>query len=956
MSRDAEPLLSLIRDGHEDAALSACAEANRRTRAELLRALDAEDERLFDDFVSRRSGVTPEPSNPGDSVVFHVVSGRLVPRRESPHEVEPPDVRLLWACRFALYEPRHARARGYLGFPRGEILDRVAERMGRVWCERIVHAYLDRYPAQSWSWIRRWIAKGLCDRPDHVGYLHAMIGNTGSLAADGGAGLLADPDLLDEVWRLFEIEGTRDNSLAACESCGDGSWSEALLALSAQGHLPRDRLIDATLSALERDFPQFRAGWFSRFHDKLAPSAEEMSRRTGRYLRLLGSRIGPTVSLALRSLRVLQRESELDADAFTVAAVAPLRTRPKGTVKTVLKMLDRCARSEPERKATVAATATVALAHEAADVQAAALDVIERHGSADDAELCAAVGKYAHAVSATLRGRLHRYTSLRPAALPVTTRSESLDSLPLDPRNALTPIASFDEVVATASRLLEVFDADQFERVLDGMVRIGPPGTASERRLAEPLVRRSRQIADADTVPTFAELRPDLARMLTAWGTRTAYQRGLPVITSPDEAVRGAFSDFVQRSVVEPAMRLPGGPGSPPVVYMRHPLCLFSDGRFAALAETCRSSAGTLLLATPTHRGGWIDPVELAARVCSPARSRDLHDHVLGLLRLAPTRRREALDRLTAVHGELAAAARHALGGEGETVGPTSALWFAAARARAPGEDDSMVALAFPSAGPDAGRAARYALPPLPAPPGRSRVEPPYPSAPWFVVREPWPPRPPPSSHFPVLAHAAPDAIGASRLGGDWLRWWAGASPGDREPLVAHALTRLLTSSSVADQLPACAEILTLAETRWSGLAPYLLAVALSAASADVRMAAVGVLESRSARTLPAADLLGGAIAWAARTGEAPWSRLAKSLAQIAPLSVRQARYAVDVVVAAVAADPRPPARGIAPLLDVVLEACTQVGARVENADARAYLRSLGGKRTGRVARALLAR
>ncbi|MDP6549589.1 MAG: hypothetical protein QF659_05915, partial [Dehalococcoidia bacterium] len=49
------------------------------------------------------------------------------------------------------------------------------------------------------------------------------------------------------------------------------------------------------LDALARDFAQHKAGWYSGFHETLAPTIDERAALQGRYLALLGSRIPPTV-------------------------------------------------------------------------------------------------------------------------------------------------------------------------------------------------------------------------------------------------------------------------------------------------------------------------------------------------------------------------------------------------------------------------------------------------------------------------------------------------------------------------------------------------------------------------------------------------------------------------------------------------------------------------------------
>jgi hypothetical protein len=117
------------------------------------------------------------------------------------------------------------------------------------------------------------------------------------------------------------------------------------------------------------------------------------------------------------------------------------------------------------------------------------------------------------------------------------------------------------------------------------------------------------------------------------------------------------------------------------------------------------------LLAAPTHRGGWIDPLLFVERLRAfpdESAETDIYDQVQSLLRLAPNHRPAALRQAAQLAGEFGDAVRYALGDEQARIGPTAALWVAAARARDPFRDDPQVEKAHPALGPDAGAAAHY--------------------------------------------------------------------------------------------------------------------------------------------------------------------------------------------------------------------------------------------------------
>ena len=128
-------------------------------------------------------------------------------------------------------------------------------------------------------------------KPDSDAYTLALVSHPGSFdlssEADawGRTGVIEllrrNPDLLvDDVWRLFEVEGGGENSLAAYDkySREENTWRAALVELGEDGSLDRERLLDASLDALQRGFAQFRAQWFSAFHEALRPTPAERER------------------------------------------------------------------------------------------------------------------------------------------------------------------------------------------------------------------------------------------------------------------------------------------------------------------------------------------------------------------------------------------------------------------------------------------------------------------------------------------------------------------------------------------------------------------------------------------------------------------------------------------------------------------------------------------------------
>jgi hypothetical protein len=619
------------------------------------------------------------------------------------------------------------RKAGWRGIPGQEDAFRILSDRKPAWLDDWVAMALD-LQVGNWPLVRRLVREGLCQRPESDNYWLGMLAphmTTLSRFLPVRDGLLADPGLLDEIWKLFEIEGSGELSLSARDKyCkAEHSWEAALVQLAAEARLPRNRLLDASLAALSRDFAQFRAGWFSRFHEALQPTIAERAERTDRYLHLLASKIPPTVSFALNALEILDKAGKLNARTVTEQVGPALFARSKGTVRAALKLLERAAQAEPGLKPVAARQAVQALAHEAAEVQGAALDLIEQFSAPGDKELLQLLRDRHDGLAASQKPRLdawlggveepaspatksvspeletlaeqarkieprlrmlagldHALAALKKGELPPALDFDGVEIPCLAPDHALVPIKNLEELIDRFAAVLEdpAFP-DEVECVLDGVSRLCGERPADFARRTGPLAKRAR------------------ALLKRAWG-------GAFIGTGPQPDLCGLAIAWTTGEFPETPADQPRAPKAPTVLN-------FLSQRAGVIAMRARKGVPAPLLGAPTHRGGWIDPKTLVARSAQhPADEKDpdLLDQVQALLRLAPDGRAAALKQAAKIDGEFGASLRYALGGDEARIGPTAALWVAAARARAPLEDDLRVEKKHPGLGPGAGRRARY--------------------------------------------------------------------------------------------------------------------------------------------------------------------------------------------------------------------------------------------------------
>ncbi|WP_116074286.1 DUF6493 family protein [Asanoa ferruginea] len=197
----------------------------------------------------------------------------------------------------------------------------------------------------------------------------------GSVRADA---LRRDPELRDLVWRVFEVEGGGEVSLANVDkfSAPDASWTQTFLTLVADGTLPRDRVLRSCLQALGRDFSAYRAGWFSGTYRGLEPTAAECVADQPLLLRLLHSTVPATVSFAVRHLTVVAKAGALDDEDYVAECAAAMVVPAKSTALGAINLAAAVAGRRPDLAPAVAEAIGAGLGHAHRDVQSRALAVL----------------------------------------------------------------------------------------------------------------------------------------------------------------------------------------------------------------------------------------------------------------------------------------------------------------------------------------------------------------------------------------------------------------------------------------------------------------------------------------------------------------------------------------------------------------------------------------------------
>ncbi|MFO1044455.1 MAG: DUF6493 family protein [Planctomycetaceae bacterium] len=563
--------------------------------------------------------------------------------------------------------------------------------------------------------------------------------------------------LEDEIWRLFQVEPPGKGVLLFPNDLDGAlmSWGHSLKELSASGEVDRSRLLTESLQALRRGRRAAGATWFFKFHEFLEPTLDERAERQSMYLDLLSNAVPAVISFALDALILLSKEKLLDAPAYLHAVPRVFEVAPKGPPVTAIKLFGPLVKQQPDLTETAAAVACLALGHESPDVQKSAISWLESLKLGPNDVLAGEIDNHIQSVAASLRERVTHLrervqanassgavplsgkgvkgkrasdtsvdggesskpqrtrnslgaakaptsgtclsgsssvpndptpeeTSLRNEiasltkmqrvaagiddGLRVLDHGGELVAVPVDPlkmihllpEHEMTPIASLDELIEVLSSAIEgPCDADQFERLLDGLSRLCDQRPPDFDTRTAPLIKRATKL--------YGEFHPALQyekglRGLSLFLPEAWCQRDAKIRINTLKTHQCTGFEFLVDRVRELFHRIAAGVAAP-------------------------------LLATPTHRGGWLSSVAFVNRLLEWQKQGldpGTLDVIQALLRLAPDDRKAASVAARKLKAHLGDVVRFALGGPlNESAGLVAAqpeLWIAAQRGRDPSQ------------------------------------------------------------------------------------------------------------------------------------------------------------------------------------------------------------------------------------------------------------------------------
>jgi Family of unknown function (DUF6493) len=406
----------------------------------------------------------------------------------------------------------------FIGMPVGPDELRVVRTLGPAGIEQIVRYFRRERGRQAWPIVRALTRAGLIESQDPDFLIRGLVGSLGIQGRQWGPPLIEivrdDPDLLDEIWEIFERSSAGSFALSP-------GWVARFGELIDAGLVDRARLLDATLDTQFRDFLERDVRAIVQLHTSLEPSVEERTARLDRYLRLIESSSPASLGCGITHARGIASPAELAPSARNALPYAP-----KGRAIELLGALDA-----PDAHALVAVCA--ALTHERSEVQTRATRILEKQlpkltiGADQVRE--AAAGSREH-VAATVRARLDAVLGdEEPTRQRIVVRTRRRRA-PAPPRVAPAPFEPITGVPELVDVFASLFEGEgtgiDVERAVEGVARLGGERPAGFERLTSSL--RHRLTARGPVLgppPTVAAMRALAWPWLTEARPRQIYWR-----------------------------------------------------------------------------------------------------------------------------------------------------------------------------------------------------------------------------------------------------------------------------------------------------------------------------------------------------------------------------------------------------------------------------------------------
>lgn len=431
--------------------------------------------------------------------------------------------------------------------------------------------------------------------------------------------LLERPETLHEhIWTLFQEEtdiymAGRYHFFGKDVNSTGFHWQPLLVQLAAEGKLDRKRLLRESLLASNKNFNKNLSGWYAEITSLLLPTKEELLELQPELFAVLNSPHSKPVNEALQKLKFIAQEKELDSAALLDAAPVVLCSKTKTTVTTALMVLEQAAKSNPDLQVPVATTCCQALVHADESLQTRAARIIVKYGQRQPEAVRESLMVYRD-------GLLQQAASLLEPFLPLAGTDETPDPgllaspAPVAEYAPVTTVQNTDELLFLAAQAFDNNDPLHLDLLPEALIRLQEELKGSLLAQLQPALQRALQL----TKSGLRSGQGQFDHMLAIFFIDICV---ILVRRYPEEAkeLNAVFEKFNQQdgdiirkwTAIEDGKYYTEGWGT----HYKDPFYEPRKHWLRDVVHRFRTGDKTVLLSTPTHYPGLIDPLVLVNRI-----------------------------------------------------------------------------------------------------------------------------------------------------------------------------------------------------------------------------------------------------------------------------------------------------------------------------------------------------
>ncbi len=474
------------------------------------------------------------------------------------------------------------------------------------------------------------------------------------------------------------------------------SWLAIIEWSISEGLIDKSRMLVACLTALDRTSNQTDRNGALTLIKCINADAEILAKEQANWLRLVADHQPAVAGFAITQLQLLEKAKCIDGEGAIAVLPHAFNHSAKSHALNAVKLLSRLALQKSLRQQAIEAVAS-GLMHPNKDVQAAAIETLQRHLQPTDEEALRIIAGSVETVSQTLRKEVEALAAPSSSRVVGTRGNE---------RQENHQVITLDSSVVRASKLTAEV-RQQFR--IDEAIAAAAEGRIDEHcrwRITDMYVLK--HVVPIEPIRTVEELvdvtaaaveycdSPDAADRVLSGIARLCDQRvaNFEALTRPlaaracayfmNRPNRGIVGGFLGNGFSKLISAWLGGEQDADASTLRDPINCY----LVEIEQRVRIGKSFSLLSEATHEGGWIDPRIWVDRIYSHVESNEEcleSDLVRSLLRLTPDGRGEAWQRCNDLPKKWNLLTSVALGGSVALDDSWSAhVWCAALRARDP--------------------------------------------------------------------------------------------------------------------------------------------------------------------------------------------------------------------------------------------------------------------------------